>query len=119
MAKSQEYAHLERLKALETGQPAMSAESDARPHGPREKLLHSTFWIAFWIGAGVPIAATWGASSVMIQTKLTEFRLILTIWICVAVVSVASVICATILMSRLSRGEKRDKICPEPVKEGG
>lgn len=34
----------------------------------------------------------------MIQTNLQEFGIILVIWLGVAVVSVASVICATVLM---------------------
>jgi hypothetical protein len=94
VAKSREWSHLERMKALELGKATGPSEAEKC----QEKYLHNVFWICFWIGAGVPIAATSAASSVMIQTTLQEFRIILAIWICVAVISVASVVCGTTLM---------------------
>ncbi len=94
MAKSRELVHLERLKALEMGRAIGPSEAEKC----QSKYLHNVFWICFWIGAGVPIAATSAASSVMIQTKPQEFSIILAICICVAVISVASVVCATVLM---------------------
>jgi hypothetical protein len=46
----------------------------------------------------------------MIQTGIHEFRIVLAIWICVAIISVASVVCATILVMSSRRwspkGEK-------------
>jgi hypothetical protein len=94
VAKSREFSHLERMKALELGQPAGPSEAEKC----QNKYLHNAFWISFWVGAGVPIAATSAASAIMIETHLQEFRIILSIWICVAVISVASVACATSLM---------------------
>jgi hypothetical protein len=94
VAKNREFSHLERMKALELGRPTGPSEAEKY----QNKYQHNAFWICFWIGAGVPIAATSAASSVMIQTNLQEFRIILAIWICVAVISVASVVCATTLM---------------------
>lgn len=94
VARSRELSHLERMKALELGQPTEPSEAEKS----QNKYLHNAFWICFWIGAGVPIAAASAASSVMIQTNLHEFSIILAIWICVAVISVASVVCATTLM---------------------
>jgi hypothetical protein len=108
VARSRELSHLERMKALELGQPAESSSSEAATC--QDKYQHNAFWICFWIGAGVPIAAASAASSVMIQTRLQDFGIIVAIWISVAVISVASVVCATILMisSRLgsSKGGK-------------
>jgi len=94
LAKSRDLEHLERIKALEMGKPIGPSEAEKC----QIKYLHNVFWICFWIGAGVPLAATSAASSIMIQTNLQEFRIILAIWICVAVISVASVVCATALM---------------------
>ena len=93
-AKSRDLSHLERMKALELGKATGPSEAEKC----QGKYLHNVFWIAFWIGAVVPMAASSAASSVMIQTNLQEFRIILAMWICVAVISVASVVCATILM---------------------
>ncbi len=100
-----EVRHLERMKALETGQATSPSETEVR----QDKYQHNVFWICFWIGAGVPIAATSAASSVQIQNNLQEFRIVLAIWICVAIVAVASVVCATTLMiSSRQRSSKRD-----------
>ncbi len=89
-AKSRDLEHVERIKALELGRATGPSAAD--------KYLHNIFWISFWIGAGVPIAATSAASTVMVQTRIQDFGIILSIWICVAVTSVASVACATVLM---------------------
>src|SRR5580700_1279692 len=59
-------SHTERMKALESGQPPGPTESEQR----QSKYTHSAFWIAFWIGAVVPIAATSAASSVMVQARI-------------------------------------------------
>jgi len=93
-AKSREMSHLERMKVIESGQPIGPSEAEKC----QAKYLHNVFWICFWVGAGVPIAATSAVTSVMIQTKLQDFFILRAIWICVAVISTASVICATALM---------------------
>jgi heme/copper-type cytochrome/quinol oxidase subunit 2 len=92
-AKSREFSHLERMKALELGKPAEPSEAEHRLN----KDLHNAFWISFWLGAGVPAAATAAAGAIMIETRLHDFGLM---WICVAVISVAGVVCATVLMIR-------------------
>jgi hypothetical protein len=127
-SRSRELSHLERMKALETGQATGPSEAEVRhlermkalemgpATGPsdaevrQDKYQHNVFWICFWIGAGVPIAATSAASSVQIQNNLQEFRIALAIWICVAIIAVASVVCATVLMiSSRQRSSKNDK----------
>lgn len=106
--KNRELLHLERMKSLEMGRSIGPSEAEKC----QSKYLHNVFWICFWVGAGVPIAATSAASSVMIQSKLQEFGIILAIWICVAVISITSVVCGTALMisSRdwASKGNKAD-----------
>jgi len=93
-AKGRELTHLEKMKALELGRT--TGPSSAERY--QNKYLHNIFWICFWIGAVVPLSACSAASSVMVKMELQNFAVILSIWICVAVVSVASVICATVLM---------------------
>jgi uncharacterized membrane protein len=92
-AKGRELRHLERMKTLEGGQPIGPSEADKC----RSRYLNNVFWVCFWIGAVVPIAATSAASSVMIHTSF-YFGIMLAIWICVAVLSIVCVICATTLM---------------------
>ena len=105
-------SHTERMKALESGQPPGPTESEQR----QSKYTHSAFWIAFWIGAVVPIAATSAASSVMVQTGVQEFRIVLAIWICVAAISIAGVVCATILVITSGRwSPKGEKPRPAPA----
>ena len=108
MRKSRELLHLERMKSLEMGRSIGPSEAEKC----QSKYLHNVFWICFWIGAVVPIAATSAASSVMIQTKVQEFGIVLAVWICVAVISIASVVCGTALMisSRdwASKGNRAD-----------
>jgi len=108
VAKSREMTHLERMKALEVGQPIGPSEAEIG----QAKYLHNIFWISFWIGAVIPVAATSAVSSVMVQVGLHDFSIILAMWICVAIISVASVVCATVAMisSRnwAKRGDKND-----------
>jgi mannitol-specific phosphotransferase system IIBC component len=103
IAKSRDLRHLERMKALELGRAIGPSEAEKT----QAKYLHNIFWISFWIGAGVPMAASSAAGSVMIQTQLQDFGIIRTMWICVAVISVASVICATVLMKSSRRWSTR------------
>jgi len=92
--KNRELLHKERMKALELGQPASFSEPDKL----QEKYAYNAFWIAFWIGAGVPAATAWAAAYAMIQLHLQELGIAIAMWSSVAVVSIASVVCATVLM---------------------
>ena len=93
-AKSREFRHQERMKALEMGQAIGPSETEKA----QTKYLHNVFWICFWIGAAVPIATTSAASGVMMQQNLQGIGIILVIWLCVAAICISSVICATVLM---------------------
>jgi hypothetical protein len=94
LAKNREYAHLERIKALELGQPVGPSVAEVC----QKKYLHNTFWICFWIGAAVPIVATASAATVMIEARPQNLGVILAIWICAAVIAVAGVVSAAALM---------------------
>jgi hypothetical protein len=106
LRRSRELLHTERLKALEVGQSPGFSD----PEEEQKRYTHNVFWIAFWVGAGVPMASASAAASVMNQEKVSQLGLVLGMWISVAVISVASVICATVLMvkarSVASHGEK-------------
>jgi hypothetical protein len=106
LRRSRELLHTERLRALEVGQSPGFSD----PEEGQKRYAHNIFWIAFWVGAGVPMAAASAAASVTNQEKVSQFGLMLAMWISVAVISVASVICATVLMvkarSAASHGEK-------------
>jgi hypothetical protein len=92
--RNRELLHTERMRALELGQPASFSEPDKL----QEKYAHNAFWIAFWVGAGVPMVAAGAAAQVMTQANVHELGLTLAIWGGVAVISIASVVCATVLM---------------------
>ena len=102
-AKGRELRHLERMKALELGHSIGPTEADKC----RSKYLSNAFWICFWIGAGVPISAVSAARTVMTQTSL-HFGILLSIWICVAVLSIVCVICATTLMIAARRWSTKE-----------
>ncbi len=94
VAKSREFRHQERMKALEMGQAIGPTEADKC----QKTYLSNVFAISFFIGAGVPIAVTVAASAVMIHQNLDGLGILLAIWICVVAISISSVVCATILM---------------------
>ncbi len=110
-AKSRQFSHLERMKSLDVGKPIDAIDAPV-PDDQQNKFLHNAFWIAFWVGAVVPMSAISAASSIIIQGHVQEFSLVLAIWICVAVISVSSVTSATALMVRCRepKGEKQINI---------
>jgi hypothetical protein len=92
--RNRELLHTERMKALEVGQsPGFS-----NPDKLQEKYAHNAFWIAFWVGAGVPIGAAHAAAYFLTHADVRELGQTLVIWIGVVVISCASVICATVIM---------------------
>jgi hypothetical protein len=92
--KNRELLHMERMKALEMGQPAGLSEPDKL----QEKYAYNAFWIAFWVGAGVPAAAVWAAAYATTQPNGQEMAIAIAIWSSVTAVSIPSVVCATVLM---------------------
>ena len=93
-AKSRDLKHQERMKALELGRATGPSEAESA----KISIYTTSSGSVLWMRAGVPIAAISGASFVMIQTHLQDLGIILAMWICVAVISVASVACGTVLM---------------------
>ena len=87
-----EFSHAERMKALEVGCPI----STLNPPKEQMQFIQNTFWMAFCMGAALPIAAAWAAAwATSVQTNLGYS---LVVWICVAVVSSSGVICAAIVL---------------------
>ena len=56
-------AHQERLRAIEQGMSPASLESERKYH-------HNVFWIAFWIGAAVPVAAILTVANTVMRLEL-------------------------------------------------
>jgi hypothetical protein len=104
-AKSREFSHQERMKALELGK----IPADPEAEGVQDQYASSAFWIAFWIGIGVPVAATSAATSVIVQASLHDFPIVLAIWICVAVICLGSVISAAALVATSRRRGKDER----------
>ena len=102
--KQREILHLERMKALEVGQSPTFFDPDKQ----QSKQLHNTFYIAFWIGGAVPIAAVSGATYVMTEAGSQPTGIILAVWISAAVIGVAGVVCATVLMVKSRKAGIRD-----------
>jgi hypothetical protein len=100
--------HTERMKALELGQPLGFTEYEKL----QEKHAHNAFWIAFWVGAGVPISAAWAAAYSMPQASAKDLGVTLAMWISVAAISTASVICATVLMMKARRAAQPNAKTP-------
>ncbi|NLX97403.1 MAG: hypothetical protein GXY83_14635 [Rhodopirellula sp.] len=89
-----QFAHTERMKALEVGSPIRALNPPQEPM----QHLHNTFRMAFCLGAVLPVAAIWAAVwATSIQGSLGYS---LVVWICVAVVSTAGVVCGTVVLLR-------------------
>ncbi len=96
---SRQFTHAERMRSLEVGTPLNPPETT----NMREKAMHNAFWIAFWLGMGVPGSAFSAASTVTTQMNIS-LGLIVAVWASAATASVTGVICATVLMIHSARG---------------
>ncbi len=103
--RNRQLLHLERMRAIEMGQPFEAPEA----HAAHDKSMHNTFWIAFWMGFGVPAAVFSAAAKGVSDGAL---GLGIAIWASAAAASVAAVICATALMVRCVTGQRSN---PEQV----
>lgn len=87
----------ERLQMIEAGQSAELLRSfDGQ--ASRNRFLA----VAMALGLFVPCAAMFGATWVTIESE-NQFAVALIAWVCAAVASVVSTICATIIVTRLCR----------------
>lgn len=84
--KTRQMAHAERLKALELNVPIDQREEQARYRA-------GVFWISFWIGCLVPLAAI-GSVTLVIQTQAVDYLLSLILWGGAAIVAVAGIVSA-------------------------
>jgi hypothetical protein len=109
LRRNRQLLHLERIKAIDAGQTA----SFYPPDRSKQRYIHNTFWIAFWVGAVVPVAAViTAASATSSQGLALPLAVQITIWACVIPVCVAAMVCATIIMVSARRVASES---PKPV----
>jgi heme/copper-type cytochrome/quinol oxidase subunit 2 len=113
--RSRELEHLERMKAIELGKPLDSPEQEE----VHQKYGYNAFWIAFWIGAAVPVSAAWAASYAVTQGNVKDLGVTLAMWISVAVLGVAGVICATVLMMSARQAASLNQQTSQQPSAGG
>ena len=89
-----ELAHKERMKAADVGQP-MHQEDPAKLD---KQFLYNSYWIAFWLGGGFPIAAVGAAAWITSAGHLQHLGYLLAVWCSVAAANMTSVICAVIVI---------------------
>ncbi len=92
--RSREMLHTERVKAIEAGLPWQESATESASI----KFMNNAFWIAFWmlvIGCGGSFSAV---ASAMDNPVFEERYIAFFAWLCAAGASIASVICALILM---------------------
>jgi threonine/homoserine/homoserine lactone efflux protein len=99
LRRSRELLSAERIKALEIGQ----SPNFSPPDRSKERYSHNAFWIAFWVGAGVPMATVWASAVATREGRFEHHGIVLALWICATVICVASVVCATVLMVNVRR----------------
>ena len=105
---TREKLHAERLKMIEAGYPLEEAESTKR----RQQYMHNAFWISFWMVFLVPSAAFFAAATATDRRELAGY--LIAIWIGASAASIATVVCAAVLMicSRCSREDDCDAQMP-------
>jgi hypothetical protein len=91
LGRGRELLNTERIKALELGRPPVFSPppGSRRGYGP-----------ACWLGAGVPMVAACAAAWTTIHGDLRSLGPVAVVWVSVAVIGVASVICATVLLAK-------------------
>jgi hypothetical protein len=115
LRRNRELLHAERTKALEVGQPA----DFAHPDRSKERYGHNAFWIAFWVGAILPMAVVGSAASAMAQGQFPDIGFVIVVWISVTLISVAGVVGATIVMVSARRvAYESSRIAPRSSPQG-
>lgn len=99
---SRQFLHTERMRSLEAGIPLEAPEEMKA----QAKFMHNAFWISFWLVFSVPGAAL-SAASVATKSVNGSIAVSIVIWIGATLVSVAAVVCATVLMI-YTRSRKSD-----------
>lgn len=89
------HLHLERIKALELGRDPESLQT--KPPVPSHEL-EFRFWIAFWLGAFLPVALFGTATWLTMLDRPVGFGLLLTVWIGASTMGLAGIVCSFLLM---------------------
>ena len=100
-----ELAHKERMKAADVGQPMHQED----PTKLDKQSLYNSYWIAFWLGGGFPIAAVGAAAWITSAGHLQHLGYLLAVWCSVAAANMTSVICAAVVIlgsGRKGRGQR-------------
>lgn len=108
-----QFQHTERMKAIEVGYPLEDTEASKT----NAKHMHNSFWIAFWLGFGVPAVVFWAASSAE-QVNSGNIGLGIVVWGGATVASIAGVVGAVVLMiySRIKQCNDSSIIPAKPIK---
>jgi len=107
---SREKRHEERLKMIEAGYPLEEPGATQQQH----KYMHNAFWISFWLAFPVPAAAFWSAASATDRVENSAYLIV--IWIGASLASIASVICAAVLMIHSRSYGENEEDLSVPVK---
>lgn len=95
---TREKLHAERLKMIEAGYPLEEPESTQR----RQKYMHNAFWISFWMVFGVPSAAFSAAASVSDRLGHSGFLLAIWIGASLASIAAVVCAAVLMMSSRTS-----------------
>ena len=99
--------HEERLRAIDAG----FALDDGQPQKNEIRYQHNAFWISFWIGGAVPIAAVISAGQAV--AGVDNLAAILSISIGAACIGLGGVISATVLMTNAGRRQSAWQVANE------
>ena len=76
-----------------------------------EQSARNAFWLSFWLALGVPFVA-FSTANEATQAVADTPGFIIPIWICAGLTSIASSICATVLMVTSRSGDAKAKAIP-------
>lgn len=109
--RERQLVHIERMRAIEMGQPLKTPDADKAT----ATHMHNSFWIAFWLGFGVPCAVFWAAAT---AAKSEQLAVNIIIWIGASLASIVGVISALVLIlhCRSVPQSAADKFSSKPSK---
>lgn len=105
--------HLERMRSLEAGFP-LEAPEETKTHA---KYMHNAFWISFWLVFSVP-GASLSAASAATNKANGSIALLIIIWGGAAIATIATAVCATVLMLKTRPHTHESDDLMKPKKPG-